>query len=32
MKTREQIIEFINRQKVAFAASVDEDGDRKSVV
>ncbi len=26
MKTREQIIEFINRQKVAFAASVDEDG------
>lgn len=26
MKTREQIIEFINRQKVAFVASVDEDG------
>ena len=26
MKTREQIIEFINIQKVAFAASVDEDG------
>lgn len=26
MKTRERIIEFINRQKVAFVASVDEDG------
>lgn len=26
MKTREQIIEFINRQKVAFVASVDEEG------
>ena len=26
MKTREQIMEFINRQKVAFVASVDEDG------
>lgn len=26
MKTREQIIEFINRQKVAFVASVDENG------
>ena len=26
MKTREQIIEFIQKQKVAFVASVDEDG------
>ncbi len=26
MKTREQIIEFIQKQKVAFIASVDEDG------
>lgn len=26
MKTREQIMEFINKQKVAFVASVDEDG------
>ena len=26
MKTREQIIEFINKQKVAFIASVDADG------
>ena len=26
MKTREQIMEFISRQKVAFVASVDEEG------
>ena len=26
MKTREQVLEFIQRQKVAFIASVDEDG------
>lgn len=26
MKTREQIMEFINKQKVAFVASVDEEG------
>lgn len=26
MKTREQVIEFIQKQKVAFIASVDEDG------